>query len=127
MQLFEMQGLLAGKCLPGDMKVNESLAEYLLRKINGNEEYVHGLVAEHDALAVEAGIMRQLLPDYISCPATDAAIAEIKAQGADTVADYHKVRVNALIDVDRKGVNEHRVSYMAARDVASNLRAGRKG
>jgi len=62
-----------------------------------------------------------------STPSTDAAIAEIKAQGADTVADYHKVRVDSLIDVDRKGANEHKVAYMAARDVAANLRAGRKG
>lgn len=63
----------------------------------------------------------------IQAPATDAAIAELRAQGADTVAEYHKVRVDALIDVDRKGANEHKVSYMAARDVAANLRAGRKG
>lgn len=60
-------------------------------------------------------------------PNTDAFTAELRAQGADTVAEYHKVRVDALIDVDRKGANEHKVSYMAARDVAANLRAGRKG
>ncbi len=60
-------------------------------------------------------------------PNTDAFTAELRAQGADTVADYHKVRVDALIDVDRNGANEHKVSYMAARDVAANLRAGRTG
>ncbi len=38
MQLLEMQGMLAGKCLPGDMLVKESLAEYLLRKINERNE-----------------------------------------------------------------------------------------
>lgn len=38
MQLFEMQGLLAGKCLPGDMLVGESLAKYLLRHINQRDE-----------------------------------------------------------------------------------------
>lgn len=63
----------------------------------------------------------------LQAPATDAFTAELRAQGADTVAEYHKVRVDTLIDVDRKGANEHKVSYMAARDVAANLRAGRKG
>ncbi|NMC25556.1 MAG: hypothetical protein GYA32_17655 [Serratia sp.] len=101
-------------------------------------EYVHGVVAENVAMRGAIEFAEPWLP---SCddellhiisqakitPATDAAIAEIKAQGADTVADYHKVRVDALIDVDRKGANEHKVSYMAARDVAANLRAGRKG
>ena len=28
----EMRGLLAGKCVPGDMKVNEELPAYLVRK-----------------------------------------------------------------------------------------------
>lgn len=34
MTLIEMDGFLRGKCLPGDMKVNETNAEYLLRKMN---------------------------------------------------------------------------------------------
>lgn len=59
-------------------------------------------------------------------PNADAFTAELRAQGADTVAEYHKVRVDSLIDVDRKGANEHKVAYMAARDVVANLRAGRK-
>ncbi|RJT47195.1 hypothetical protein [Rahnella woolbedingensis] len=46
MQLFEMQGLLAGKCLPGDMKVNESLAEYLLRKLEDRNELERQLSAK---------------------------------------------------------------------------------
>ncbi|HHQ6589192.1 TPA: hypothetical protein ACSTLS_000730 [Serratia fonticola] len=33
MTVFEMQGVLRGKAIPGDMKVNESLAEYLVRKL----------------------------------------------------------------------------------------------
>lgn len=46
MQLFEMQGLLAGKCLPGDMKVNEPLAEYLLRKLEDRNELERQLSAK---------------------------------------------------------------------------------
>lgn len=38
MKLFEMQGFLRGKCLPGDMKVNETNAEYLVRKFSELEQ-----------------------------------------------------------------------------------------
>ena len=31
---IEMQGLISGKCIPGDMKVNESLPAYLVRKFS---------------------------------------------------------------------------------------------
>ncbi|MDI3361177.1 hypothetical protein QQF21_17680 [Lelliottia sp. V89_10] len=34
MTLIEMDGFLRGKCIPLDMKVNETNAEYLLRKMN---------------------------------------------------------------------------------------------
>lgn len=30
----EMRGLLAGKCLPGDMRLNEDLPSYLVRKVD---------------------------------------------------------------------------------------------
>ncbi|HAW8201641.1 TPA: hypothetical protein JLR27_004748 [Escherichia coli] len=32
MSLIEMNGFLKGKCIPGDLKVNETNAEYLVRK-----------------------------------------------------------------------------------------------
>lgn len=34
MKLYEMEGFLRGKCIPGDMKVNETNAEYLVRKFS---------------------------------------------------------------------------------------------
>lgn len=60
-------------------------------------------------------------------PTTEAAIAEFKAQGADTVAEHHRVRADALCDVDTKGMYRHQLAYLDANDVAANLRAGRKG
>ncbi|MFT2796089.1 hypothetical protein [Serratia sp. N21D137] len=33
MTVFEMEGVLRGKAIPADMKVNESLAAYLVRKL----------------------------------------------------------------------------------------------
>lgn len=34
MNLYEMEGFLRGKCFPGDMMVNESNAQYLVRKFS---------------------------------------------------------------------------------------------
>lgn len=34
MTLYEMEGFLRGKCVPGDMKINETNAEYFVRKLS---------------------------------------------------------------------------------------------
>jgi hypothetical protein len=46
----EMRGLLTGKCIPGDMKVNEELPSYLVRKFDALQEQVQKLAAENAAL-----------------------------------------------------------------------------
>ncbi|HHJ4448450.1 TPA: hypothetical protein ACQJMR_004089 [Raoultella ornithinolytica] len=38
MNVYEMEGFLRGKCLPSDIKVNESNAEYLVRQLNAASE-----------------------------------------------------------------------------------------
>lgn len=45
MNVYEMEGFLRGKCLPGDIKVNESNAEYLVRKLNAVSELKGELTA----------------------------------------------------------------------------------
>ncbi|MFU7837988.1 hypothetical protein [Raoultella planticola] len=45
MNVYEMEGFLRGKCLPGDIKVNESNAEYLVRKLNAASELQGELTA----------------------------------------------------------------------------------
>ncbi|OKN53021.1 hypothetical protein [Klebsiella pneumoniae] len=45
MNVYEMEGFLRGKCLPGDLKVNESNAEYLVRKLNAVSELKGELTA----------------------------------------------------------------------------------
>lgn len=47
MKLFEMEGFLRGKCLPGDMRVNETNAEYLVRKFAEAESNCAELAAEN--------------------------------------------------------------------------------
>ncbi|NAP62168.1 hypothetical protein FZN24_22965, partial [Escherichia coli] len=37
MSLIEMDGFLKGKCIPSDLKVNETNAEYLVRKFDALE------------------------------------------------------------------------------------------
>lgn len=52
MSLIEMDGFLKGKCIPRDLKVNETNAEYLVRKfgeleskLNEQREYYEGVIA----------------------------------------------------------------------------------
>lgn len=50
---YEMEGFLRGKCLPGDMKVNETNAEYLVRKF-----------AEKDALIQQLADVVNFVVDF---------------------------------------------------------------
>ncbi|MBS8491146.1 hypothetical protein KEQ07_15840 [Escherichia coli] len=53
MSLIEMDGFLKGKCIPRDLKVNETNAEYIVRKfgeleskLNEQREYYEGVIAD---------------------------------------------------------------------------------
>ncbi|MFY0273626.1 hypothetical protein [Escherichia coli] len=53
MTLIEMNGFLKGKCIPRDLKVNETNAEYLVRKfgeleskLNEQREYYEGVISD---------------------------------------------------------------------------------
>ncbi|EOE7046521.1 hypothetical protein ACKTHU_000157 [Enterobacter hormaechei] len=50
MKLFEMEGFLRGKCIPRDLKVNETNAEYLVRKFAALEARCAALAAENAVL-----------------------------------------------------------------------------
>ncbi|HGD9118016.1 TPA: ead/Ea22-like family protein [Escherichia coli] len=114
--LIEMDGFLKGKCIPRDLKVNETNAEYLVRKFAEAEAKCAALAVENagiksaipqlrdiDAdndnmddvsLAEDFGFnhaierMRRQIPET---PATDAFLAEVRAQahkeGAHFVAN----------------------------------------
>ena len=55
MSLIEMDGFLKGKCIPRDLKVNETNAEYLVRKFAEAEAKCAALAAENARL--KAGAM----------------------------------------------------------------------
>ncbi|HHY6411309.1 TPA: hypothetical protein ACV5TU_000419 [Salmonella enterica] len=142
MKLYEMEGFLRGKCIPGNMKVNETNAEYLVRKFSeADSEITHlkkklsvinslmeaaeqanklaqeateKLVQERNALAAENAGLKDLARGWANatddrlfeehgeifhdsidaceedlktiCPATDAFLAEVRAQGVEMFA-----------------------------------------
>ncbi|MEJ1820834.1 hypothetical protein [Escherichia coli] len=120
MSLIEMDGFLKGKCIPSDLKVNETNAEYLVRKFGELESKletalrecrsagitIDNLEAKCVALAAESAGMKKFCKDAafdadyeaelgmerggfsdalneIKTPATDAFLAEVRAQGVD--------------------------------------------
>lgn len=58
MTLIEMDGFLKGKCIPCDLKVNETNAEYLVRKFAEAEAKCAALAAENAGL--KSGAMDEI-------------------------------------------------------------------
>ncbi|WP_312122946.1 hypothetical protein [Pantoea vagans] len=107
----EMRGLLTGKCLPGDMRLNEELPAYLVRKFAE-------IKAQRDALAAENGLAAQAVQTFCdvvgsntdviaeemgiegakailaamsatgNMPATDAYLNSVRAEGVDDLATF---------------------------------------
>ena len=102
--LIEMEGFLRGKCLPGDMLVNETNAQYLVRKFAEAEGKCAALAAEVEAVksahqdAVDTimytskrtGVLYTEKTIQMSCktPETDAFLAEVRAQGVDSAIEH---------------------------------------
>lgn len=81
MTLYEMEGFLRGKCVPGDMKVNETNAEYFVRKLSRVDQQM-------EALDKLAGQFLQLSTERGGRVAT--AYAECADLLAKTVRDIRK-------------------------------------
>ena len=126
MNVFEMEGFLRGKCVPRDLKVNETNAEYLVRKFaeaeakcaalaedqqkaiesikqadaavklahekfsalaaeNAGLKHAMAVTLEHVSVtdAGQAGVAAMIINDALhhsETPATDAFLAEVRAQ-----------------------------------------------
>ncbi|WP_270855245.1 hypothetical protein [Escherichia coli] len=132
MSLIEMDGFLKGKCIPSDLKVNETTAEYLVRKFGELESKletalrecrsagitIDNLEAKCDALAAEnAALKEYLAPVGLAIegtPATDAFLAEVQAQGVEMFGQYHNFSEKLFIQKEaqkfaaqlRKGGNQ---------------------
>ncbi|EDS7168145.1 hypothetical protein R991_004583 [Salmonella enterica] len=104
MSLIEMDGFLKGKCIPRDLKVNETNAEYLVRKFAEAEAKCEALAAENAGLNkfivqscyVFDGEQDEISDAYICAtdggmpqtPATDAFLAEVRAQGVEMAMEH---------------------------------------
>ncbi|EFM9977378.1 hypothetical protein HJ474_001351 [Escherichia coli] len=182
MSLIEMDGFLKGKCIPRDLKVNETNAEYLVRKfgeleskletalrecrsagitIDNLEAKCSALAADNEkameamrqsdaavklahekfsALAAENAKLKKFCKDAafdadyeaelgmerggfsdaineIKTPATDAFLAEVRAQGVDMAMEHMQssgsltfgdcyISLNEFADQLRKGGNQ---------------------
>ncbi|HII2808326.1 TPA: ead/Ea22-like family protein [Escherichia coli] len=191
MSLIEMDGFLKGKCIPSDLKVNETNAEYLVRKFAEAEAKISALYEDHQkaiesikqadaavklahekfsALAAENAMLKQRTQqlidiisntdnDYCMCgsamkdhvhsgcgyptgmfdyyynqwlesdnktPATDAFLAEVRAQGVEMLAKNHQSIVNALKgdSLFSDGECRHAAIVSAAVYFAAELRKG---
>ena len=123
MSLIEMDGFLKGKCIPRDLKVNETNAEYLVRKFAEAEAKCAALAAENAAMheTIEAvrsiadnssGIAgwhlngdiatwEEILPEIndIETPATDALLAEVRAQGVEMMREHPSIKLCSLTHI----------------------------
>ncbi|EEU9481823.1 TPA: hypothetical protein ACH9RZ_005030 [Escherichia coli] len=124
MSLIEMDGFLKGKCIPSDLKVNETNAEYLVRKFAEAEAKCAALAAENAALKQSEkefnNFCRQEYygweDNFTETPATDAFLAEVRAQGVEMYADNLD---NGADDVERGGF-DYAVKFL--RSEASSVR-----
>nr|WP_244606667.1 hypothetical protein [Escherichia coli] len=155
MSLIEMDGFLKGKCIPRDLKVNETNAEYLVRKFGELESKletalrecrsagitIDNLEASRAALVAENELARKAVQAFcdvvgdnteVICeevgrdgvlvileamkatgnmPATDAFLAEVRAQGVEMMREHPSIKLcslthicDELADQLRKGV-----------------------
>ncbi|MEL5676965.1 hypothetical protein PTT36_13220 [Serratia nevei] len=109
MNVYEMEGFLRGKCMPRDILVNESVAAYLVRKLNAAAT----MKAERDALAVENQALSAALSlisgSYglsphiqsmcaVDTPTTDAALAAIEARAKVEAIEQLAIQLEQLPD-----------------------------
>ncbi len=177
MTLIEMDGFLKGKCIPRDLKVSETNAEYLVRKFAEAEAKISALSEDHQraiesikqadavvklahekfsALAAENELARKAVQAFCdvvgdnteviaeevgrdgvlvileamkatgNMPATDAFLAEVRAQGVEMLAKNHQSIVNALKgdSLFSDGEYRHAIIASAATSFAAELRKG---
>ncbi|HCY2286176.1 TPA: eae-like domain protein [Escherichia coli] len=154
MSLIEMDGFLKGKCIPRDLKVNETNAEYLVRKFAEAEAKISALSEDQQraiesikqadsavklahekfsALAAENAGLKTICDDrrrfimngvqmgYIKVPtaetapdletiriaispqkpipATDAFLAEVRAQGVEMIREHPSIKLCSLTHI----------------------------
>ncbi|HAK9684637.1 ead/Ea22-like family protein [Escherichia coli] len=103
MSLIEMDGFLKGKCIPRDLKVNETNAEYLVRKFAEAEAKISAL-SEDQQRAIEsikqADSAVKLAHEKFSVLAAESELARKAVQAfCDVVGDNTEV-ISELVGRD---------------------------
>lgn len=84
MNVYEMEGFLRGKCLPGDMKVNESNAQYLVRKFSEFESKLSESQREFRAADATIHNLELKLTDMaVQFANTESKCRELAAENAE--------------------------------------------
>ncbi|EEW2083304.1 hypothetical protein K0L80_004582 [Escherichia coli] len=122
MSLIEMDGFLKGKCIPSDLKVNETNAEYLVRKFAEAEAKISALAAENElarkavqefcdvvgdsteVICEEIGrdgvlVILEAMKATGNMPATDAFLAEVRAQGVEMMREHPSIKLCSLTHI----------------------------
>ena len=90
MSLIEMDGFLKGKCIPRDLKVNETNADYLVRKFAEAEAKISALSEDHQK-AIEsikqADAAVKLAHEKFSALAAENAVMLETIEAVRSVAD----------------------------------------
>lgn len=148
MTLIEMDGFLKGKCIPRDLKVNETNTEYLVRKFAELEAKCAALAAENELArkAVQAfcdvvGDNTEVIAEVVgrdsvlvileamkatgNMPATDAFLDEVRAQGgAKALEDFAEFNIKSIDPFDDEYTDVLKETARAARCFAAQLRKG---
>lgn len=152
MSLIEMDGFLKGKCIPRDLKVNETNAEYLVRKFGELESKletafrecrssgitIDNLEAKCAALAAENAALKQSEKEFnnfcrqeyygwednfTETPATDAFMAEVRAQCLNAFIQHHSAELDAHI---KNGGEQFDEKSVRIRDIIVSARLFRE-
>ena len=152
MTIIEMDGFLKGKCIPRDLKVNETNAEYLVRKFGELESKletalrecrsagitIDNLEAKCAALAAENAALKQSgkefndfcregfsewEDDVTETPATDAFLAEVRAHDLNAFIQHHSAELDAHI---KNGGEQFDEKSVRIRDIIVSARLFRE-
>ena len=140
MTLIEMDGFLKGKCIPSDLKVNETSAEYLVRKFGELESKletalrecryagitIDNLEAKCAALAGEVYDLKHpgtYLPSKRETPATDAFMAEVREHDLNAFIRHHSAELDAHI---KNGGEQFDEKSVRIRDIIVSARLFRE-
>lgn len=103
MNVFEMEGFLRGKCVPRDLKVNETNAEYLVRKFAEAEAKILAL-SEDQQKSIEsikqADAAVKLAHEKFSALAAENALARKAVQAFCEVVGDNTEIISELVGQD---------------------------